>query len=112
MEFVDRPVRVLYIEGSSRWEYRYFKNLLLREKDVDSSVMLLSADRDFAQEGNMAVTRIPTTREEFEGNFRDLCQFHAMGEGFTWETQDRARDVAMAQAAWQREQSSLNFSTT
>ena len=26
--------------------------------------------------------------------------WHVMGEGFTWETQDRARDVATAQAAW------------
>ncbi|MDO9418693.1 cob(I)yrinic acid a,c-diamide adenosyltransferase [Pararhizobium sp.] len=34
--------------------------------------------------------------------FSDLCQFHTMGEGFTWETQDRARDVAMAQAAWEK----------
>lgn len=28
--------------------------------------------------------------------------FHAMGEGFTWETQDRQRDVAHAQAAWEK----------
>lgn len=28
--------------------------------------------------------------------------FHAMGEGFTWETQDRQRDIANAEAAWQR----------
>ncbi|NEP18299.1 MAG: cob(I)yrinic acid a,c-diamide adenosyltransferase [Leptolyngbya sp. SIO4C1] len=28
--------------------------------------------------------------------------FHAMGEGFTWETQDRQRDTEMAQAAWQK----------
>ena len=35
-------------------------------------------------------------------NFSDLCQFHAMGEGFTWETQDRARDVAAAQAGWEK----------
>jgi cob(I)alamin adenosyltransferase len=33
-------------------------------------------------------------------NFGDLCQFYAMGEGFTWETQDRARDVAAAEAGW------------
>ena len=32
--------------------------------------------------------------------FADICQFHTMGEGFTWETQDRARDTEMAQAAW------------
>ena len=35
-------------------------------------------------------------------NFGDLCQFHAMGEGFTWETQDKARDIAAAQAGWQK----------
>jgi cob(I)alamin adenosyltransferase len=35
-------------------------------------------------------------------NFAELCQFHAMGEGFTWETQDRARDVAAAMAGWEK----------
>ncbi len=35
-------------------------------------------------------------------HFGDLCQFHAMGEGFTWETQDRARDVAAATAGWEK----------
>ncbi|HEY0274511.1 MAG TPA: cob(I)yrinic acid a,c-diamide adenosyltransferase, partial [Paenirhodobacter sp.] len=33
-------------------------------------------------------------------HFPDLCQFHTMGEGFTWETQDLARDKAAAQAGW------------
>lgn len=32
--------------------------------------------------------------------FSDLCPFYAMGEGFTWETQDKSRDIEMAQAAW------------
>ena len=32
--------------------------------------------------------------------FPDLVRWHSMGEGFTWETQDRARDVAAAEAAW------------
>ncbi len=35
-------------------------------------------------------------------HFADLCQFHAMGEGFTWETQDKSRDIAAAQAGWQK----------
>lgn len=39
-------------------------------------------------------------RRLLTGHFGDLCQFHSMGEGFTWETQDRARDVAAAEAAW------------
>lgn len=32
--------------------------------------------------------------------FGDQVRWHSMGEGFTWETQDRARDVASAEAAW------------
>jgi cob(I)alamin adenosyltransferase len=35
-------------------------------------------------------------------HFPDLCQFHAMGEGFTWETQDKARDIAAARAGWEK----------
>ncbi len=33
--------------------------------------------------------------------FPDLIEFKAMGEGFTWDTQDRARDVATARIAWE-----------
>jgi cob(I)alamin adenosyltransferase len=33
--------------------------------------------------------------------FPDLVTCRAMGEGFTWETQDRARDIAAARAAWE-----------
>ncbi|MEQ9481811.1 cob(I)yrinic acid a,c-diamide adenosyltransferase [Coleofasciculus sp. F4-SAH-05] len=29
-------------------------------------------------------------------------EFHAMGEGFTWETQDRERDISKAEAAWEK----------
>ncbi|MFC3528018.1 cob(I)yrinic acid a,c-diamide adenosyltransferase [Paracoccus mangrovi] len=41
-------------------------------------------------------------RRLLTGHFGDLCQFHAMGEGFTWETQDRARDIAAARAGWDK----------
>jgi cob(I)alamin adenosyltransferase len=36
--------------------------------------------------------------------FPDLLSWHTMGEGFTWETQDRARDMAAAAAAWTKAQ--------
>lgn len=36
--------------------------------------------------------------------FSDLVSWHTMGEGFTWETQDRARDVAAATRAWEKAQ--------
>ena len=33
--------------------------------------------------------------------FPDLVEIRTMGEGFTWDTQDRARDIRAAQAAWE-----------
>ena len=39
-------------------------------------------------------------RELILEKFQEICAFHTMGEGFTWETQDRSRDTEMAQKAW------------
>ncbi len=66
VELVDKPIRVLYVEGYPRWEYRYLKTLLIREKSIDSSMMLISADRTFAQEGDSPITRLPVSPEEFK----------------------------------------------
>ena len=41
-------------------------------------------------------------RDLILGKFSDICSFHTMGEGFTWETQDRDRDTEMARAAWEK----------
>ena len=41
---------------------------------------------------------------EFFKRFDDLVDWHTMGEGFTWDTQDRERDIAAATAAWQTAQ--------
>lgn len=41
-----------------------------------------------------------TGEEKFLRRFPDEVSFHAMGEGYTWETQDRERDVRAAQHAW------------
>lgn len=41
-------------------------------------------------------------RDLILGTFADKCAFHTMGEGFTWETQDKTRDTEMAQAAWEK----------
>ncbi|MGB6390282.1 MAG: cob(I)yrinic acid a,c-diamide adenosyltransferase [Hyphomicrobiales bacterium] len=39
-------------------------------------------------------------RSVLEG-FGDLVRWHTLGEGFTWETQDKARDIAAAAKAWE-----------
>ncbi len=41
-------------------------------------------------------------RDMILDKFTGICAFHTMGEGFTWETQDRDRDIEMAQAAWEK----------
>jgi len=40
--------------------------------------------------------------------FPDLCVMKAMGEGFSWETQDRERDIAAARQAWEMAKEMIN----
>jgi len=42
-----------------------------------------------------------TGEETFFRRFPEV-EYHVMGEGFTWETQDRERDIAAAHAAWDK----------
>ena len=42
-----------------------------------------------------------TGEEKFLRRFPDEVSFHAMGEGYTWETQSRERDIAKANEAWE-----------
>lgn len=46
-------------------------------------------------------SRSDTGEEGFFRRFPDLVEWHVMGEGFTWETQDKERDTRAAQAAWE-----------
>ena len=66
-------IRVLYIDGYPRWEYRYLKNLLLRaDENLVMQVFLLSATVDFAQEsspGLESLTSVPISREELLENY-------------------------------------------
>lgn len=64
-EAVDRQIRVLYLDGYPRWEYRYLRNLLIREKSLRASATLLAADRRFIQEGSEPITSIPVSPEEW-----------------------------------------------
>ncbi|MFC5551474.1 cob(I)yrinic acid a,c-diamide adenosyltransferase [Massilia aerilata] len=43
-----------------------------------------------------------TGEEQFLRRFPEEVGFHAMGEGYTWETQNRERDIAKAEEAWQQ----------
>jgi cob(I)alamin adenosyltransferase len=43
-----------------------------------------------------------TAERDALARFGDQLVWHTMGEGFTWETQDRARDIAAAERAWSK----------
>ena len=49
-----------------------------------------------------------TGEREFFKRFPNQVRYEVMGEGFTWDTQDRARDVATAEAAWVLSMEMLN----
>jgi uncharacterized membrane protein len=64
-----RAVRVLYVEDVPRWEYRYLKNALLRDRSVALQAFLCAVDADFAQEhseGRTALSELPRARDELE----------------------------------------------
>ena len=102
IELIDRPLRVLYAEGYPRWEYHFLKGLLIQEDSIESSILLISADREFAQEGDRPLTRLPNSPEEFAefdvivlgdipGNYFSPSQLEMMrdhvserGAGFLW----------------------------
>ncbi|NDJ19955.1 cob(I)yrinic acid a,c-diamide adenosyltransferase [Myxacorys almedinensis] len=49
----------------------------------------------------------PAEKAAFE-KWGDQLEFHALGEGFTWETQDRDRDIQKALEAWEQALSYIN----
>jgi len=63
---VKAKIKILYVDGYPRWEYRYLKNDLAREKTTLLSCLLLSADNHFAQAGNIPIRRFPETQSEMD----------------------------------------------
>jgi len=60
-------IRVLYVDGYPRWEYRQLKDMLLRaDERIEAQLFLLSATPDFPQEATRGLdrlTRVPTERQ-------------------------------------------------
>lgn len=56
---VNRPLRLLYVDGYPRWEYRFLKNIFSRDESVQFSALLLSAGRKYLQEGSEEIDALP-----------------------------------------------------
>ena len=64
---VARKIKVLYVEGPPRYDYRYLKNSLIRDPTMETHCLLLEADPEFPQEsspGLAPLKEFPRTREE------------------------------------------------
>ncbi|MBK7404596.1 MAG: hypothetical protein IPJ41_08155 [Phycisphaerales bacterium] len=92
VELVDRPLRVAYFDGYPRWEYRFVKDLLVREKSVKSSVMLLATDRRYIQEGNVGLAHVPRSSGEWS-EFDVIVLGDVRPDAFTPEQLEQIREV-------------------
>ena len=64
---VAQKIKVLYVEGPPRYDYRYLKNSLIRDPTMEAHCLLLEADPEFPQEsspGLKPLRSFPRTREE------------------------------------------------
>ena len=65
-----KVIKVLYVEGYARYEYRFLKSLLEREsekekgnKTIDLKALLVDADPEYANEDKSAIVDFPTREE-------------------------------------------------
>lgn len=64
LSVLDAKVNLLYIDGYPRWEYRYLRNQMTRDKTVSISCLLTSADPGFIQEGSKPIRFFPQTMDQ------------------------------------------------
>ncbi|MGC8668681.1 MAG: VWA domain-containing protein [Chthonomonadales bacterium] len=57
---VSKRLRILYVEGEPRWEYRYLKNAIRRDTQILFSCILVSADARLGGEGNVPIYAFPS----------------------------------------------------
>lgn len=61
---LDNKVKLLYVEGYPRWDYRFLRTEMIRDQTVDVSILLTSSDEDFPQDGDIPIRRFPESIEE------------------------------------------------
>lgn len=73
LRVIDQRIKVLCVEGYPRWEWRFLKNAMVRDKNLEVQCLLLSADPGAIQEATKGVAQIHAfpTRE-------DLLQYHVV----------------------------------
>ena len=60
----DEKMRVLLVDGGPRWEFRFLKQLLERDKSIELSTLLQEADVEYSQEDRTAIVHFPVKKED------------------------------------------------
>ncbi len=61
---IDKQLRILYVEGAPRWEFRYLKNAILRDETIRFSAIMTEADPSLGGEGNVPTYSFPATKKQ------------------------------------------------
>jgi hypothetical protein len=60
----EEKIRVLLADGGPRYEFRFLKQLLERDKSIQLSTLLLEADLEYTQEDRTAIPHFPVKKED------------------------------------------------
>lgn len=59
VKIIDEKIKVLYVEGKPRWEYRYLRAVLLRDHRMTVKFLMTEGDQDLARASDQYVDRFP-----------------------------------------------------
>jgi hypothetical protein len=85
----DSKIRVLYIEHSPRWEFKFLQPALLRDRRIEADFILVNAAPEVAKGGKPYLPEFPKTREAFfDGKYNLIILGDVASSYFTREQQD------------------------
>ncbi len=61
---IDDRIKVLYVEGRPRWEYRYLRAVLLRDRRLDTYFLMTEGDQELATVSDRHVSRFPQEAQD------------------------------------------------
>jgi hypothetical protein len=64
LRVLDDKIKVLYVEGSPRWEFRYLRGVLKRDPRIDVQFVTTEGDKELARAGSEHLARFPDRAEE------------------------------------------------
>ena len=92
---IDEKIRVLYVEGKPRWEFRYLRAVLLRDRRLDVKFLMTQGDADLARFSPQYIDRFPDDTSAF--NFDMVILGDVPYTYFTPDQVERMRKLVFEQ---------------